>query len=401
MSPVLQQMKKKHYIIITPFFPTADSFVGPFIYDQVKATAKESDYEVSVIKVVHKGDVKAYTYQGVQVHPVKICDLPSFMLPGLFLKQNINRLITTLNTITNNNLNTIEFLHGHVTYISGVLAVGIANKIGAKSIVQHHGLDVMSYTNGCFQNQILKKINSFWINRFHIPFLNRATWNIGVSQKTLNELHAINGYKPTQEYVLYNGVDSQKFHKINGVKDSNSFTVGCIGNFWKTKDQLTLIKAFHHFIRVHRITNASLKLIGKGVTLKACKAYVNKNNLQENIHFLDTVDHTALNSFYNSLNLFVLPSYDEAFGCVYTEAYACGVPFIGVSGQGIDEMVLKEHKSKQLITKSNTVQLEDLLYQYYTHNYKLLPLAQEHDIEVLIKGFLKRLQRVEKIKDKK
>ena len=43
---------KKHYIIITPFFPTKECFVGPFIYDQVKAIAKESKYEVSVIKII-------------------------------------------------------------------------------------------------------------------------------------------------------------------------------------------------------------------------------------------------------------------------------------------------------------------------------------------------------------
>lgn len=391
---------KKHYIIITPFFPTKESFVGPFIYDQVKAIAKESKYEVSVIKIILKGSSKNYIYQNIKVHVVKTMDLRSFMLPGLFIKQNEKKIIKKLNKITNNNLDAVKYLHGHVAYASGVLAVGIANIIGSKSIVQHHGLDVMSYTNGCFQNPILKKINRFWVNKMHIPYLNSATWNIGVSQKTLNRLHKINGYKPTQEHVLYNGVDSQKFYKIEGLKDSNSFTVGCIGNFWKTKDQFTLIKAFHHFLRDHGITNAKLKLIGKGVTLETCQDYVNKNNLQENIHFLDTVDHTVLNSFYNSLDLFVLPSYYEAFGCVYTEAYACGIPFIGVFGQGIEEMVTTRNKVKQLITKSNTKELINLLYQYYKKNYKLNPLAHEHDINLLTKDFLNKIHSVENNKNR-
>ena len=303
------------------------------------------------------------------------------------------KIIKKLNKITNNNLNAIQYLHGHVAYASGVLAVRIARKIKAKSIVHHHGLDVMSYTNGCFQNSILKKINRFWINKIIVPYISNATWNVGVSQKTLDRLHYIKGYKQTKEYLLYNGVDTQKFYNIKGKKDLTSFTVGCIGNFWKTKDQLTLIKAFHHFIREHRITNASLKLIGKGVTLETCQVYVNENNLQENIHFFDTVDHKDLNIFYNSLDLFVLPSYDEAFGCVYTEAFACGIPFIGVYEQGIEEMVTTKNKTKQLITKSNTKELENLLYQYYKKNYELNPLAHEHDINLLMKDFLNQIHR--------
>jgi glycosyltransferase involved in cell wall biosynthesis len=385
-------MKKKHYIIITPFFPTSESFVGPFIYDQAKAIAKESDYDVSVIKVVYSGDTAVYVYQGIHIHPIQLADLPSFLFPGLFLKKNKNQVLNKLKEITNGDLDSIEFIHGHVTYASGILAVAIANEIGAQSIVQHHGLDVMSYTNGRFQNSLLKKINSYWINKIHLPLLNKADWNVGVSQKTIQQLHEIKGYKPSQEYVLYNGVDTKKFYKIQGIKDPKIFTVGCIGNFWKTKDQLTLIKAFHHFIHKHGITNATLQLIGKGSTLVSCKSYVNKNSLQKNIQFLDTVDHADLNIFYNTLDVFVLPSYDEAFGCVYTEAYACGVPFIGVSGQGIDEMVLPTNRSKQLIANSATDQLEKLLFRYYSHSYQLEPLAHEYKIDLLIQEFLKQIQ---------
>ena len=387
----LQQMKKQHYIIITPFFPTEENFRGPFIYDQAKAIAKESGYEVSVLKLVHKGDTEKYSYQGIEVYPVKIKDLPSFVLPGLFMKKNRNKILQKLKEITNENLKTIKFIHGHVTYSSGILAVAVAEKLGAKSIVQHHGLDVMGYTNGCFQNEMLKKLNRKWINKVHVPYLNKASLNVGVSQKTLDKLNAVPGYARTPEFVLYNGVDSQKFYKNSESKDSAFFTVGCIGNFWKTKDQITLIKAFHKFVSLPEISNAQLKLIGTGTELQSCKDYVNQNNLQKNIYFLDAVDHTALGSFYNSLDLFVLPSYDEAFGCVYTEAYACGVPFIGVQGQGIDEMILAINKSKQLVSKGDFNQLSELLLDYYK-GVTIDNLAYEWKIEPLIKEYLKVLQ---------
>ncbi len=37
---------KDTYLIVTPFFPTKDSFRGPFIYDQAKAIKDFGDYEV-------------------------------------------------------------------------------------------------------------------------------------------------------------------------------------------------------------------------------------------------------------------------------------------------------------------------------------------------------------------
>lgn len=38
--------------------------------------------------------------------------------------------------------------------------------------------------------------------------------------------------------------------------------------------------------------------------------------LTDYFEFMDEVDHRQLNAFYNTLDLFVLPSYWDAFGCV-------------------------------------------------------------------------------------
>ena len=68
---------KKYYIIITPFFPHSDSFRGAFIYDQVRAIAKNSSYEVVVFKSksITSGE-KDYMYRGIQVHLFDDIQLP-------------------------------------------------------------------------------------------------------------------------------------------------------------------------------------------------------------------------------------------------------------------------------------------------------------------------------------
>lgn len=52
-------MHDKIYICITPFFPTPSSFRGPFVYDQVNAIERNSDYQVIVFVPKAYGSKKA------------------------------------------------------------------------------------------------------------------------------------------------------------------------------------------------------------------------------------------------------------------------------------------------------------------------------------------------------
>ncbi len=136
------------YVVLTPFFPTEENFYGPFIYDQVKALQKIGSYEIVVIKLVGSGEDHVYDYQGITVHQVKVLDLPSFILPGIFNGLNFKKILNRLDNLLGGKLNTIKYIHGHVSYPCGVLTSLLAKRIGAVSIIQHHGFDVMGYSNG-------------------------------------------------------------------------------------------------------------------------------------------------------------------------------------------------------------------------------------------------------------
>ena len=43
---------KKQYIVITPFFPSKESYTGSYIYDQINEIKNQSDFNIRVIKVV-------------------------------------------------------------------------------------------------------------------------------------------------------------------------------------------------------------------------------------------------------------------------------------------------------------------------------------------------------------
>ena len=101
--------------------------------------------------------------------------------------------------------------------------------------------------------------------------------------------------------------------------------------------------------------------------------------------------HEQLLSFYQSLDLFVLPSYWEAFGCVYTEAYACGVPFIAVKGQGISEIIPEDEKDCWLIEKGDDASLAELLQSYINYSCKQT-VSIPYQINQLVNTYLTEIE---------
>ncbi len=380
-------MIKPKYLTITPFFPTATSFRGPFIYDQVKAIQETGFYDAIVLKPKPwYSKEKDYEFEGINVYRFKTYELPSNILPGLFNFLSIWSLKYKLKTI-GVKIKAIEVAHTHVTGL-GIYAIALKkNNPKIKSVLQHHGFDVLSLENGLLHNRNWHRI---WVKNYGVKICNAIDLHVGVSEKTLALLKRYNKIVIKDSHVLYNGVDTNKFHPIPSSKDSSFYTVGCVGNFWPSKDQITLLKAIKILVD-QSISNLRVKFIGTGETLAICKNYVLENKLDKYVEFIDTLPHHQLVHFYNTLDLFVLPSFDEAFGCVYIEAHACGIPFIAVEGQGIAELILAENKEKQLIKKADSVNLSSLII-FYLNNKSFFPmLSIDYKISTLIRQFITKI----------
>ncbi|AFV98000.1 hypothetical protein B649_08440 [Candidatus Sulfuricurvum sp. RIFRC-1] len=354
---------KKKYLQLTPFFPTEESFRGPYIFDQVKAITRNSDYDVIVIKLMSfydKNSVVNYEYQGVKVYNFKVLDFPSSVLPGLFQAINLYRLKEFIQKTIGISMSDVAIIHSHVIYPAGVLSVALGNEFGIKNFIQHHGLDVFQTENGRILKGKLRELNRSYMHRKFIDIVNTTDLNVGVSQKVIDALGAIKGFCNPNAYILYNGVDTGKFYELEEVEQSDIFTIGCIGNFWPLKDHLTLLKALK--IVVESGKTLIIKFIGSGPTLIEAKAFIAKHKLESYVEFHAEIDHTELNIFYNSLDLFVLPSYYEALGCVYTEALQVGIPVIAVKGQGIEELIKKEERTYSLIEPHDERRLAELIH---------------------------------------
>lgn len=375
----------KYYLCITPFFPSPESFVGPYVLDQVKAIERNSDYKVLVFKpAMPYRKENDYIYDGIKVYRFNNYSLPSNIYPnGLCDRLTARSLLKKLKSI-GIDLHDISVCHAHVVRFGAIANIVKHHNPAMLTAVQHHGFDVMSETDG--------RLARFgWHKRHCISYgvetCNNIDLNICVSKKTLSYVLDKPGIKLNNSYVLYNGVDTHKFFPKKVERQRDAFVIGCVANFWKLKDQMTLIKAVEALTQ-SGITDIRVIFIGSGNTRPNCEKYISDNGLSDHFEFRTEVMHDRLPDFYRGLDLFVLPSYWEAFGCVYTEAYASGVPFIGVKGQGIAELLGAEESDKWLIEKGDCLQLAQLIRRFMVDRSQRQNLLFPVDLNSLIKSYL-------------
>ena len=370
---------QKTYLVISPFFPSEKSFVGSYIFDQINEIRNQTDFTIEVIKVVSFFSTeKDYEYKGFKVKIFKVLDLPFFIFPGLFNSINKKRFLQLLKS---HYISEIDFTHAHVSYPASYLI----EDLKCKKIVQHHGLDVLQLMNG--RCNFIKNIQKRYLVKNTLRRINAIDLNVGVSQLVLDQLKEFHNYSPKDEYVLYNGVDTSKFF-YKEVKKNEVFTIGCIANFWAIKDQITLIKSVQ--ILLSKGEKVLLRLIGTGPKLDECYNYVKEHHLDDIIIFEREKEHSELNIFYNEIDLFVLPSYFEALGCVYLESWATNTPFIGVERQGISELLPDNKKSIFLAKAQDPISLQ-IRISHVMRTNETIVFDNNYNIENLINNFLVHL----------
>ena len=138
--------------------------------------------------------------------------------------------------------------------------------------------------------------------------------------------------------VVYNGVDFPAEISVKRRQSNLPLKIGVLGTINSNKGQLVVIKAIHLLIR--RGLSAKLKIAGKISDLEyyaqLCN-FVKQNSLEDFVEFVGVVPYTDV--FLNSLDLLVVPSFDEAFPTVILEAFSTGTLIVASNVGGIPEMI--------------------------------------------------------------
>ena len=405
--------KNKYYLCVTPFFPSPGNWRGAYVLDQVKALQRNSDYDVRVFVGGGKDD-SDYEIDGVTVYRYTTRELPSNLINGFFNGYNSRSFVKRVLALGINPME-VSFVHCHVSMRA---ACGLALKElnpNIKVLLQHHDLDPFNLRSGVIGRN--NRFNIRYRARKAIQLYNKVDLHICISQacrdcllkfpypregevyedckRSLALCSGLPSIHAKDTYVLYNGVDCQLFNKKaeheQQTQDEDAvFRIGCIANFNELKGHITLIKAFELLVK-KGYQHIRLSLLGSGETRAMCEEYLRSHNLMQCVEWPCEVTHDKLSAYYHSLNLFVLPSYFEGFGCVYTEAAACGVPFMGCVNQGYSEYV--HDKKNWLIEPKDYRQLAHNIDQYYIDRKEQI-LVHSYNIDTLIIEYMNYIKKI-------
>lgn len=399
---------KKYYIVVTPFFPTPDSFRGPFVYDQVKALKADSNYEVVVFRPKSFSDkTQMYEYNGIKVYLFPVAQTPSYLFNGLFNGFNSRQFVKKFNSL-GLSPDDVVAVHCHTSSFG---ECGLALKKynpSIKVILQHHDKDPFTILNGKLSGW---KINSRYRAKKNISIFNSVDIHVCISNackanllsfpdasdkesyapylaKLIN-LRGLPRITPRKVVLLHNGVNVSKFYKTDSRKNDR-FVIGCVANFINLKGQQDLIKAFSAFVRQNKDLKPLLRLVGSGPTRSECQDLCHNFGISDLVEFCPEISHEGLVDFYNSLDLFILPSHFDGFGCVCLEAYACGVPFIICENQGACDYLLDDDKYKWSYLPGDCNTLTKLIQSFYINRWTQ-QVRFPIDIDILILNFLKEI----------
>lgn len=112
-----------------------------------------------------------------------------------------------------------------------------------------------------------------------------------------------------------------------------------------------------------RIPDAQLLLVGSGPLLGFLKDQVRDSGLDQAVHFVGPVEHSAIPAFYAAADAFVFPSVTETQGLVLAEAFASGLPVVALDNPQTRE-VFGEHLAGSIV--GDATSMTDALFNLLT-----------------------------------
>lgn len=386
------------YLVITQHFPSPENWRGSFVADFVRALMRTDRYTVRVLVPGRGAD---YTLDGIRVHRFPRLALRSAVLPFLFTALNRRRFFRTLERI-GADPRRIAVCHVHGVFLADCAVALKARAPHVLTLLHHHDKSSFGLRLGILRHflphqallyrQLLKlhaalDAHVFISRAVRDSFLETPHPRDNFSadyRRCLRGLGRFPSPAITRAILLPNGVDRDLFHPAPS-PEPHPFTLGCVANFFECKGQLLLLQALAS-IRDRLPRDWRLRLIGTGPLRKRCEDFVRETSLTPHVTFEAERPHAELPDFLRTLDLFVLPSSFEGFGCVYQEAAACGIPFIACAGQGITD-ILPEN-APELVAPNQRDALAGKILQFLRAPW---PPATPIGIDDALRAFLKEI----------
>lgn len=263
---------------------------------------------------------------------------PSFLKPWTFIKA-VKQFFKSYKYDT---------IHSHVIHLS-FFFYPFAKFYGVKNII-HHSHNIK--WSDKFLNGLRNRFLFFWVR----PCITKKLACSDLAGKFLFKKDYI---------VINNGIDTDKFKFNQEIRNKirkelnieNKFVIGHVGRFSHEKNHNFIIDVFNEVYK--QDTNSILLLIGDGPLRKEIEQKVNKLNLTRTVVFAGIKNNAGV--YYQTMDVFILPSFQEAFPVVAVEAQTSGLPCV-FSDKMTNKVLLCN--SKQLSLNLSAKQWADEVVKY-------------------------------------
>ena len=218
-----------------------------------------------------------------------------------------------------------DLIHAHQALPDGALAQRLAADLRVPWVVTVHGADVYQHF------------------RMGGAVERRARSVLGAADGVMANSSAVAGLldgvvTPDKLTVVLNGTTGLGVT----VEPADDFLPGeplvlTVGYLIERKGIRDLIAALGRLRREGRTVH--LAVAGDGPLRGSLEAQAAEEGVAETVHFLGRVPHARVLALMARAQLVALPSWDEAFGLVYTEAMAQGTPVIAGKDEGPEDFV--------------------------------------------------------------
>lgn len=198
------------------------------------------------------------------------------------------------------------------------------------AIVSMH--DALPFTYDTQSIPLGQKLSIKWYMRCFRAARN-ADAIILMSEHARKEAIRLAGIEPEKTHAVYNGIDHSVFRPM-GKRAHKTIRIGYLGGLDGRKNVGLLVESFR--VLAKERDDIELHVAGGGSNLERFRGMGVRNAF-----FYGHTKPEDAPSFYNNLDIFVMPSLQEGFGMMTLEAMSCGLPVIGVNRSSTPEILGK------------------------------------------------------------
>lgn len=228
-----------------------------------------------------------------------------------------------------------DIIHVHSVLWAGVVANKIFEKFKIPFVITEHRSRFIA--NMQQADDLIKKR---FIPKIKISLRN-AAYVTCVSPALYSKLIDIEPVVSAKLVTIPNTIDSSDFYYTHSVKNEQ-FTFFCLANLTFVKGVDILLKAFSIVLKTFS-RNIILNIGGNGPELTNLKNMAASLKISDNVNFLLKLSREQVIEQMKKSEAFVLSSRFEAFGVVYIEAAASGLPLIATKSGGPEFIVNSEN----------------------------------------------------------